>query len=469
MLFSGARCFGQDGEFKLYPSGLIYSDSTMSQLEFIVDSLNIKFKACDLDRTYYSKLQAKAHYVYLEKGSMKEARDDMNASMPFDEFIKKHPQVQVEKDLVVVKYRYLNDEKEVAEFTSVLEEQTLRFIDRPDLFARAIEGKWLFKYSSYSKYFQAFYFTTEFKKQPLAEEYARMIQYADCVIDTSTQIFKEDAVEEDIYGYQIGSKVSEFFDFINRESNAPSLEGLDFEEALEVDQEWAATGIPFIHNVVTKLDSFSLLLNEAVLEVLEKGGSNDGFEEYVSKYYSKETALELKRRRIVIGSCSMDDSPRTHAVNIAVLSAETVNWDIFLRAHLDIMNDRFQRVSDGSYAWERRQTYVRELEELDINVPDLLFGICLRIENPSQNHYYGSIGRLGRALSETKYADEIETRMLSMIQDDQLDDYNRVMMYYLFLNYNHHIEEKSKRQENTDKLNNALTEIPAYLASRMKQ
>jgi len=44
----------------------------------------------------------------------------------------------------------------------------------------------------------------------------------------------------------------------------------------------------------------------------------------------------------------MDESPRTHARAIALLAAETNNWDILLRAHIDIMNDRFERRSDGS-------------------------------------------------------------------------------------------------------------------------
>lgn len=89
------------------------------------------------------------------------------------------------------------------------------------------------------------------------------------------------------------------------------------------------------------------------------------FEEYVSCYKSPKVALELKRSRIVVGGCSQDMSPRVHAMNIALLSAETINWEIFLRSHLDIMNDNFERMSDGSYAWAGRKTYIKELEVLD--------------------------------------------------------------------------------------------------------
>ena len=166
--------------------------------------------------------------------------------------------------------------------------------------------------------------------------------------------------------------------------------------------------------------------------------------------------------------CSQDNSPRIHAMNIALLSAETVNWEIFLRSHLDIMNDNFERVSDGSYAWAARKTYIKELEVLDINVIDLLLGISLRIENAGDHHYFGSIGRLGRALSESEQRVSIKTKILDMIRDDQLDDYNRVLMYYLFLNYNYYLENKEQQKENIEKLKLAVSKLPTYISTKIK-
>ncbi|MCX8020344.1 MAG: hypothetical protein N2747_07625 [Chitinophagaceae bacterium] len=142
--------------------------------------------------------------------------------------------------------------------------------------------------------------------------------------------------------------------------------------------------------------------------------------------------LDTMRSTRVIGTCSRDTRPREHAKNIALLSAETYNWSVFLKSHLDIMNDRFERLSDGSYAWEERNTYIKELEELNINVPDLIFGITFRMENPAKNHYYDSIGRLGRALSETKNRSEIEEAMLSIISDKELDLFNRLLFTSFF-------------------------------------
>ncbi|HTN17638.1 MAG TPA: hypothetical protein VL092_08160 [Chitinophagaceae bacterium] len=174
----------------------------------------------------------------------------------------------------------------------------------------------------------------------------------------------------------------------------------------------------------------------------------------------KAQLLDKMRSTEVIGGCSQDSRPRVHAANIALLSAETYNWGIFLKAHLDIMNDRFERVSDGSYAWGVRHTYIRELEELDINVLDLIMGISFSIENPAVNHYYGSIGRLGRALSETKNRKKVEETILSVISDKELDDCNRLLFYFLFKNYNYHIQDEDQKKLNKEKLLLALNTLP---------
>ncbi|MCL9807643.1 hypothetical protein NAT51_19125 [Flavobacterium amniphilum] len=182
----------------------------------------------------------------------------------------------------------------------------------------------------------------------------------------------------------------------------------------------------------------------------------------------KEKLLDEMRSTRVIGGCSMDSRPREHAMNIALLSAETTNWGVFLKSHLDIMNDRFERVSDGSYAFGQRKTYIKELEELDINVQDLLIGISLRVENPAENHYYGSIGRLGRAISESEHKEAFKKQILSMIEDQQLDDYNRVLAYYLFLNFNSYLDNEKEQKENTALLEKAVQTMPVYLSEKIK-
>jgi len=181
----------------------------------------------------------------------------------------------------------------------------------------------------------------------------------------------------------------------------------------------------------------------------------------------KEKLLDEMRSTRVIGGCSQDDSPREHAVNIALLSAETNNWEVFIKAHLDILNDSFDRMSDGSYAWNRRKTYIREIEDLNIDVENLILGISLRIENPENNHYYGSISRIGRALAESKNRKEIEQEMLLIISDTELDLLNRLLIYFLYVNCNYHLTDDAVRQENTERLKTVINTFPEFIRDQL--
>lgn len=91
-----------------------------------------------------------------------------------------------------------------------------------------------------------------------------------------------------------------------------------------------------------------------------------------------------------------------------------------------------------------------------------MLGISLRINNSSENHYYGNIGRLGRALSETKDRDKIEVRMLKMIGEQELDDYNRVIIYYLHKNYCDHLKTDDHEKAINSKLKKAVLLLPKY-------
>jgi hypothetical protein len=473
----GTSSFSQDTEFGKSNNGLIYTDKTVKQLKFIVDSLNLKFKVCELNKTYLSEFQAKAHFISLVSGEITDAKKDIEANISFDDFIKKYSNSEVEKELLVVKFKYKNyKEKDIINFRSIElnneYEHEFNFEKNLINYEKPLKGKWIYRHYNKTEYskesIQALYFIEEFSQKPIPDIYARMIQYSDCMVDTSTQIFYEKAYRSGVrYSNDEPSKSKEFMDYIDKSTNKPEYNKKDYEIYSKKYQRWDSLRISMVESLKNNDEKFSKLLIEAVKEAIIKGSIDDKFEEYVGLFYSKKTALELKRNRIVVGGCSKDNSPRIHALNIAKLSAETTNWEIFLRSHLDIMNDRFERASDGSYAWGQRKTYIKELEVLDINVLDLILGISLRIENPSKNHYYGNIGRLGRALSETNKSSEIEAKMLQMVSDNQLDDYNRILIYYLFLNYNYNLDDKQKQAVNKEKLMKAVKTLPKYLATKI--
>jgi hypothetical protein len=398
-LFSTITAFCQDGEFKVYPNGLIYSEKTMGKLSHIVDSLNLKFKSCNFNTVFYSKSQTIGYIVHVNKSNIKEAKRDMENLISIDNFLKKYPNSTVEHDVLIIKNKYKNYKNqavvEIEEFDLKGDNGFSITLDKGSHNFKDFSNQWLLRYREKTQYadesLSAFYFPTNFQSVSIPQKYSQMIGYSDCIIDTTTTKFK---------------------------------------------------------NIL-------------------KSGWIDLPENWTSLSQKKKVQLLDEMRSIrVIGGCSLDSRPREHAVNIALLSADTYNWEVFLKAHLDIMNDHFERMSDGSYAWERRNTYIKELEELNIHVADLILGISFRIENPSSNHYFGSIGRLGRAFSETKNRSEIEQSMLAIVSDKELDIYNRLLFYFLFLNYNENIRDEAIKKKNNDKLVAATKTLPNFISEK---
>lgn len=406
LCFTGVLFFlcihAQESEFKTYSNNLIYSEATMSKLTHIVDSLNLKFKSCDLSKVFYSKQQTLGHIIKMDSGNIDAAVRDIKANISFEDFILKYPTAKVFKNELIVKFKYKDYEKndvvEIEHFDLESDYGLYITANDPSIYTKDVQNTWLFKHYEKTSYsdasLSAFYFANNFNSVPLPATYNMMVGYTDCLIDTTSTKMKENLQE----GWDI-----------------------------------------------------TLPKNWMKLSVKEKN-----------------KLLDQMRGIKIIGGCSMDSRPREHAMNIALLSAETANWKVFLKAHLDIMNDRFDRMTDGSYAWEQRQTYIKELEELNINISDLILGIALRVENPAKNHYYGSIGRLGRALAETKYNAEIEKNILSAITDTTLDNYNRLLFYFLFKNYNYYIKNDAAKKINQERLAEAVKTLPEYFSSKLK-
>ena len=501
----------QNTEFKVYDNGLIYSENSVSKLKHIVDSLNLKFKVCEFNKTFLSHAQTKANLIKLEKTDVIKAKKDLENNISYSEFKAKYPKANFEENLVVLKSSYTNyRDVESVEFSSLQlgNSESERIVTTKkdiDSYKNNLKGKWVFEFQEKTNYskesLSAFYFIEEFSTKPISDKYAKLIQYSDCLVDTTAQIFYDNAKDSGVrYLDTLPNKAKKFEEYIDKVLKKPdfSNDKLSFiygfdemafdnkskkknkkdilnKELVEKEYEAYQKNLENWESLkFTRLDSlkkvdknFDLMLNEALAEAKQNKTSDDEFEEYVGRYVSKDAELELKRNRRVIGGCSMDNSPRIHAQNIAMLSAETIKWEIFLRSHLNIMNDRFDRVSDGSYAQKERNTYIKEIEVLDINVLDLILGISLRIENPSKNHYFSSINRVGRALSESSNPELVETSILSMIADKELDDYNRILMYYLFDNYNYNLTDENIKKQNQSKLQVAVSSMPNYISSRI--
>lgn len=466
LVFVSWQGYSQTNEFKVYANGLIYDESTMEKLGNIVDSLNLKFRSCDLAHPYYANPQGIAHIVDIpNKTILKSIQDGIS----FATFAAKYPQQVKQRDVWIVKTRYENYAgKKIIEYGALPSGGYQPSIELKEKRSNDIHNGWIVDEDGTT----AFYIQ-KLEQRELPFDYARLVQYVDCMIDTTAEIYFPEAKGA---VYQQLDKTSDAYRFVTwaetfpRKPQYPDYEKLNehnmdsaYSAYYTRYERWDSLRLVELDRKMNTSTYWRDLLTTAADEAIATGNSDAQFEFYVSRYLSKETALKLMRNRRVIGNCSQDQSPRYHAMNICQLAAETTKWDIFLRSHLDIMNDRFERQSDGSYAWAGRKTYLKELEALDIPAIHLLIGTSLRVSNVSDNHYWSSIGRTGRALADASDKDQLEARLVTMISDDKLDPYNRLLMAYLFSNYIHHLDDESRRNSSQQKLQNAVQTMPPYV------
>ncbi|MFC6997464.1 hypothetical protein [Rufibacter roseus] len=467
--------------FKPNQNNFVYSPITISKFKSIVDSININFEKSEVNLQYFSKPQAKAHYVYLNSGNVREAIRDMEQNLPFKEFLRKYPSAKVLPELLVLKERvsdiYGNSQ---IKFRAVsFNEEHARSFTRenlPEVYNRPLKGKYLWQHYPKTDYSQetleAFYLVEEFQPKRLPVTYTRMLQYSNSLVDTTAQIFYSDAKD---YGYnpyeKLPSKdaILQFLQYINWKTSKPEytinnqLDEKGLKILVQRINEWEVNRFKIIDQSIATTAKFKTLLTNALTQSITTGKSTSEFEEYVAKYHSPEAALELKRKRVVTRTCGY--GPDEHIQNIAKLSAQTGDWEIFIRALLDILDERYIKMSNGSYSFAARRTYVYELEVLNINVLNLLLGISLQIENPSQNHYFGNIHRISSAIAESRFAPQFEQQLLNMIKDSQLDDYNRVVMIDLFMNYTNNLEDEKRKEANKTMLQAAAQKLPSYLST----
>lgn len=293
----------------------------------------------------------------------------------------------------------------------------------------------------------------------IPEHYSRLISYTDCLVDTSTRLMLPASRPPDR-----DQSLPLLKTYVLRKTSKKKivLEGVFQEELPYKDlQDYVLAHY--------KDDSTVQRLTEETLLSGIEGYPTEGFTAIAKQVIPAERLLDLYRSARVTGFCSMDSRPREHARDIAVQASRAHNWPVFIRAHLNIMNDYMDRMTDGSYAQSGRKTYLRELELLNINTTELLLGSVMRASNMAPGHYYGAINRYGRALSETYNPSAFESRIKKMLSDKQLDDVNKLLLFALYANYCYHQPDKEKAAEKISALRRDAGQYPLYIQEGIQQ
>jgi hypothetical protein len=182
---------------------------------------------------------------------------------------------------------------------------------------------------------------------------------------------------------------------------------------------------------------------------------------YTAKYYSGNAALAMIRNRRIGYMCNIGAEllGPIRDLNIARLAASTANWSVFLKTHLLFMGFEYRG---------KRITGIKELEDMDLHVPDLLLGSELKIANPSENHPFKYPRNVGRDLTDVSDKKALEQKILSMIRSKELDDLNRLLLHNMFLSYLSFLPEDQHRLTGLQQLEEADKLLPPYLYVKVR-
>lgn len=503
--FSFAQ-YPRHGILPKYANGLIYNDSTIKKLRKIADSLNYQFTQIREVPSYISCPYTQAQYVKIDAKKVENRTEIFTDKMSFDDLIKNYPVLEINRNTWVYKETDVKDHHK-AEFKGFVSRNWHGF--PTDKWALIDTGNWLvhregWVYRPFRDYesleMEASFISSPFIQKKMPQKYAKMIQYADFLVGEKLGIVSpsvknyipNNTTKPNSKRDTLNKAVSSFFSFVSEYPNRPTKDSCnrikydDYDMTKEFSRSkkrgecmadyyrklatWDSLRIENIRKTLSKTDKFKELLDNVIEQTVSTKLSDEGIEFYIAEFKSKELALQLSlNRKDEGGFDNFSTQYCDHAKQILQLAAETANWSIFIDKHLYVLNDNFEPECSHIKKGETKRTYISELEKIEVNVIDLLLGSSLRVGNPTKNHHYLDARAVSRALSEIKNNDEVEIKLLSMIEDQELDDFNRMIICLLFKNYNCLLKDSQRQEENQKKYFNALSTLPGTLGENLNK
>ena len=415
-----------------------------------VEERNAAFAVCEPYRDYYAPAQACAVHYELKggTGNVYTAAEALHTGeLTVEQVLARFPGVQVAIGTYLVTHSSSTSYRGEVSHALVIHKfeggrTSSISIDEADLATARTRGAWEKGWSKDGiSRAEVVLLDEPLRPRQLPEAYAAAIRYSDCLIDT-TETLRLTADRKRSDSVWLASSARGALHRDLKElllSRKPAVHDSDemkrIVDALETDHDYLPNGAwRTLQDFIREDERLRARLDAAVAEALAPGTPlvSGALVEIAAGFVSPETRLALLRRRRVVGFCSQDSAPREHAALIARTSASIAHWPTYLRANLDLLNDRFERMSDGSYAWGGRVSHVEAFEELGIDAAQLLEGTALRHERPSQNHYVGSNYRVGRAYGESDRSESYCDRLRTTLADATLDDLNRYLAYHRY-------------------------------------
>lgn len=458
----------------------ILSENDIPKLNSIIKSLEKDYHK-DKSQVYKTFPQTTADYFEIVTNNPKDFLYSLNNSANFEQLIQQNTNLQIDRDLLIIKtvgFDY-NKQKEIEvksfeigrsfghrinlNFNDTLNNNHIRFIYSIN--------KDTYGANKNASIIQGFYLKGPFISKNLPEKYADWIDYTDAIVKPKTSIFFNDENElNELYSFKetiIDSLVS----YYESKTNKPVFKKeQDYIERMTELNNWQKKKEKYSDSLFNNDKEFKNLLLKSLSYAEENKVSNGDLEDFTAQLISKEKALNLMRQNQKVGSCSFDNSPIIQQKRIAKLSAQTQNWEVFIKAFLNVMNDYAPRIADSNIASQSRSTYIEELFKLDLDIHKILLGSNLRIEDSINNHYFSNGRKIAQSYANlgTEHQQYFENTILDIISNDSVDAFNKLHFYNTVKNYQYFIKDSIKKAALEKDIKNLVPLLPKEIKSRIE-
>jgi hypothetical protein len=502
MVAVGGIAHSQLPDFPLHSNGLIYDDTLMRQLRHLADSIRARASFSSEAGAYFSPRQTTGSFVRLDTGDIDGAYDDLRKGISFDSFVRKYPQCEMNRKILILLderpgyrvsgvatyYNINSDDWSDKRITLITDEQYRPVSNAQHKYAYYPAGDGIIgdcvyslnreRHTSHGKstdspYVYAFFLDGVPKAARLPAAAARLLGYRDRIVDSATGVYDKDAktAGPDLRGTEFGPAQEALDNYIGRKiDSAVAIYRRDhpYEYPNSPYREvgdWSFKR-QYTDSLSTVDTCFKRLLATAIAEVHEKNYYPFIYLERYMDTCAPRAALDIRRRWIHAMTDPNPLLPRLYAMRIAGLAAKVGNWSVFIQAQLAVAVDPEGRYPDLRQS-VLRTYFLRELEVLNIDIDDILLADVLA--SPWPDPTFVRARRLGRALAlEGGDKNKLEKTVLRLVSDKGLNDYQRLAMHYLFLNYVDFLPVGRARDKALTALERADGTLPEYLSARVR-
>jgi hypothetical protein len=456
----------------------IIRDHSIPALNKVIDSLENNYKRSETP-TFLSLPQTTGDYFYLKTEFPNKFINALKKGTPLDSLVKKFPNLQIDRYLLIIKNSYVTsngEEKlELKSFQIKFNNDHKITLEASDSLLKLNPEFYYTNHQDYAsghKRIRGFYLHEDFVQKEVPKKYSKWVHYTDHLVQAQTQLFYNNNNRESLAFTGERTPVDSLVTYFAKVTQQPVFDrNQDFESRMRLMDQWEEKRAARADSLYRNDPQFKSLLFEALDFAESNQKSNGELEVFVAQLISKERALNLMRHNQQVGTCSFDNGPLKQQERMTRLAAEIPDWDVFIRAFLNVMNDHVSRVANSNIASESRRTHIEELSKLDLDVRTLLLGSNMRTAATSTAHYFSDGSKVAKAFTALKETDKdfFEATVENLMKDEKVDAFNK-LHFYNTLSYYHYFLEDSPRKENVaQKLEKMSAFMPVSIRSRMEE